>query len=173
MADKTELLRTYLSQQADNAFIDGILDPNNLQMHSSTQNIPPTRDNLSETPEDDDLEQFKAVVKYFTKIDNEIREIRAKIKLLNAECNKRKKIVESITPTIMKFMSQNDIDELNSKDGIIRYRKSMIKTPLTQKTIKDKLYAEVASSEDIKTKLDKIFDDRAKVEKESLRRVPY
>ena len=174
MADKTELLRTYLSQQADNAFIDGILDPNNLQMHSSAQRFPPTRDNNEgEESDDDELEQFKAVVKYYTKTDNEIREIRAKIKLLNAECNKRKKIIASITPTIMEFMSQNEIDELNSKDGIIRYRKSMIKTPLTQKTIKDKLYTEIASDEEMKTKLDKIFDDRAKIEKESLRRVPY
>ena len=73
----------------------------------------------------------------------------------------------------MQFMSQNDIDELNSKDGVIRYRKSMIKTPLTQKNIKEKLYSEIASSEDIKAKLDKIFDDRDKIEKESLRRVPY
>ena len=171
MVDKTELLRKYLAQQADNTFIDGILDPNNLQMHRSTPNF--ENQSVEESEDDADLEQFKAVVKHYTKTDNEIREIRAKIKLLNAECNKRKKILESITPTIMQFMSQNEIDELNSKDGIIRYRKSMIKTPLTQKNIKDKLYTEIASSEEMKSKLDKIFDDRAKIEKESLRRVPY
>tara|TARA_B100000405_G_scaffold263171_1_gene199355 strand:- start:4847 stop:5359 length:513 start_codon:yes stop_codon:yes gene_type:complete len=170
MANKSELLRKYLAQQADNTFIDGILDPNNLQMHRSTPNF---ENQSAEESDDDDLERFKAVVKYYTKTDNEIREIRAKIKLLNSECNKRKKIIESITPTIMQFMSQNDIDELNSKDGVIRYRKSMIKTPLTQKNIKEKLYSEIASSEDIKAKLDKIFDDRDKIEKESLRRVPY
>lgn len=169
MADKTELLRNYLSQQAESAFITGILNPENIQMHKSIVNY-----EADEQSEDSpDLEQFKAVVKYYTKTDNEIRDIRAKIRLLNAESNKRKKILDSLTPTIMQFMSQNDIDELNSKDGIIKYKRSYVKTPLTQKNIKDKLYSDFGSSDEVKKKLDKIFDERDKIEKESLRRVPY
>jgi hypothetical protein len=174
MTEKANLIRQYLQQQADNTFIDNILDPESVQIHRSPNTgVGGDRSDNTEDKADDDLERFKAVVKYYTKTDNEIKELRSKIKLLNAECNKRKKILATISPTIMQFMSENDIDELNSKDGIIRYTKSYVKSPLTTKSIKDKLYERLASNEELKSRLDKIFDDREKVEKQSLKRIAF
>ena len=169
MTDKTTLFRNYLAQQADNVFINDLLDPENIQVHRKQSGI-----SISQAGNDDsDFERFKAIVKYYTKTDNEIKDIKAKIKLLNAEKNKRQEIIQSITPTITDFMSKNEIDELNSKEGVIKYRKSMVKSPLTQKMIKEQLYEVFGTSEEMKVTLDKIFIEREKIEKESLKRIAY
>jgi len=170
MSDKAALFKEYLSQQADNVFINGLLDPDNIQMHSSRL---PVHDQNSVDEDDDDFERFKAIVKYYTKTDNEIKDIKSKVKLLNSESKKRQKILESISPTIMEFMSKNEIDELNSKDGVIKYKKSMVKSPLTQKILKDQLYEKFGSADELKKALDKIFKEREKVEKQSLKRIAY
>lgn len=169
MSDKAALFKEYLSQQADNVFINGLLDPDNIQMHSSRL---PVHDQSNDEEEDDDFERFKAIVKYYIKTDNEIKDIKSKVKLLNSESKTRHKILESISPTIMEFMSKNDIDELNSKDGVIKYKKSMVKSPLTQKILKEQLYEKFGSTE-LKKALDKIFKEREKVEKQSLKRIAY
>lgn len=171
MSDKAALFKEYLSQQADNVFINGLLDPNNIQMHSSR--IPIANEQQQVDEQDEDFEQFKAIVKYYIKTDNEIKDIKSKVKLLNSESKKRQKILESISPTIMDFMSKNDIDELNSKDGIIKYKKSLVKSPLTQKMLKEQLYEKFGNAEDLKKALDKIFKEREKVEKQSLKRIAY
>jgi hypothetical protein len=171
MSDKAALFKEYLSQQADNVFINGLLDPNNIQMHSSR--IPIANEQQQVDEQDEDFEQFKAIVKYYIKTDNEIKDIKSKVKLLNSESKKRQKILESISPTIMDFMSKNDIDELNSKDGIIKYKKSLVKSPLTQKILKEQLYEKFGNAEDLKKALDKIFKEREKVEKQSLKRIAY
>lgn len=170
MTDKASLFRNYLAQQADNVFINDLLDPENIQVHRKQPDM-----SISQAGgnSDDDFERFKAIVKYYTKTDNEIKDIKAKIKLLNAEKNKRQEIIQSITPTITDFMSKNEIDELNSKEGVIKYRKSMVKSPLTQKMIKDQLYEVFGGAENIKVSLDKIFIQRKKIEKESLKRIAY
>jgi len=166
MTDKASLFRNYLAQQADNVFINDLLDPESLQIHKKQPDI-------TLGGSDDDFERFKAIVKYYTKTDTEIKEIKAKIKLLNSEKNRRQEIIQSMTPTITEFMSKNEIDELNSKEGVIKYRKSMVKSPLTQKMIKDQLYENFGDAEELKTTLDKIFIQRKKVEKESLKRIAY
>jgi len=167
MTDKATLFKNYLAQQADNVFINDLLDPENIQVHKKQPDLALGGDS------EDDFERFKAIVKYYTKTDNEIKEIKSKMKLLAAEKKRRQEIIQSITPTITDFMSKNEIDELNSKEGIIKYRKSMVKSPLTQKMIKEQLYETFGGAEDLKTTLDKIFIQREKVEKESLKRIAY
>jgi len=169
MSDKAALFKDYLSQQADNVFINGLLDPDNIQMHSSRL---PVHDQNDDN-DDNEFETFKAIVKYYIKTDNEIKDIKSKVKLLHSETKKRQKILESVSPTIMEFMSKNDIDELNSKDGVIKYKKSMVKSPLTHKMLKDQLYEKFGSADEVKKALDKIFKERDKVEKQSLKRIAY
>ena len=168
MTDKATLFRNYLAQQADNVFINDLLDPESIQMHKK-----PTEIDIGGGDSENDFERFKAIVKYYTKTDNEIKEIKSKMKLLTAEKKRRQEIIQSITPTITDFMSKNEIDELNSKEGVIKYRKSMVKSPLTQKMIKDQLYETFGAAEDLKITLDKIFVQREKIEKESLKRISY
>jgi len=165
-ADKATLFREYLTQQSENAFINDILDPENMQIHKSKPDV------VADTNiDDDDFERFKAVVNYYKKTDNEIKEIKSKIKLLNSEKKNRQQNLQSIVPTIMEFMADNEIDELNSKDGVIKYKKSLVKAPLTQKMLKAQLYDTFGDGQ--KKELDKIFVERQKVEKQTLKRVAY
>lgn len=163
-----ELLKNYLSQQAENTFVDKLLQPDNIHMHKSVKNV------IEHDEELDDLERFKSIVRYYIKTDNEIKQIRVKQKVLSAEIKRRKEIIESLSPNIMKFMEDNEIDELNSKDGIIKYKKKFIKEPaLSSKQLKQKLYDEIGNNNEVKSKLDKIFKDRGKIEKESLKRLSF
>jgi hypothetical protein len=169
MSDKASLFKDYLNQQADNIFIDGLLNPDSLQLHKN----PILQQRQITSSEQDDLERFKTIVKYYMKTDNEIKEIKSKIKLLNSEKKKRQELIESITPSIMEYMTENDIEELNSKEGKIEYKKSFVKSPLTNSMIKKQLYDRFGEAEELKTFLDQIFSDREKIEKQSLRRINH
>lgn len=172
---KQELVREYLNQQADNVFLDRLLDPNALQIHRNVDasNVSEYGEREEEAFDDDEFERFRAIVKFYSKTDNEIREIKSKVKLLNQEIKKRRETLEKLSTSIMNFMHQNEIDELNSKQGIIRYKTSVVKAPLTTKKIKEELYDKLAQNFEVKTILDKVFDERDKVEKKSLTRIAH
>jgi len=172
---KQELVREYLNQQADNVFLDRLLDPEALQIHRSVSasDISVRGDEEVEDRDDAEFEQFKAIVKFYSKTDNEMKEIRSKIKLLNQEVKKRKEKLEKLSASIMNFMHQNEIDELNSKQGIIRYKTSVVKAPLTTKKIKEELYERLEPYPQAKAILDKVFEERDKVEKKSLSRIAH
>ena len=175
---KQELVREYLSQQAENVFLDRLLDPEALQVHRT---VDPSEISVrgEETDEqdtnydDEEFERFKARVKFYSKTDNEIKEIRSKIKLLNKEAKKRKEILEKLSSSIMSFMHQNEIDELNSKQGVIRYKTSVVKAPLSTKKVKAELYDRLEKYPQAKAVLDQVFEDRDKIEKKSLTRVAH
>ena len=61
-------------------------------------------------------------------------------------------------------MSTNEIDELNSKDGIIKYKKSFVKEQLTQKQIKQKLLEQFNTMDNAEEKINNVFKNRDKVE---------
>lgn len=170
---KQELVREYLNQQADNVFLDRLLDPNAIQIHRSLDSSNISEHEERDDYDDDEFERFKAVVKYYSKVDNEIKEIRSKIKLLNQEVKKRRETLEKLSTSIMNFMHQNEIDELNSKQGIIRYKTSVVKAPLTTKKIKEELYDKLAQNDQVKSVLDRVFEERDKVEKKSLTRIAH
>lgn len=176
---KQELVREYLSQQAENVFLDRILDPEALQVHRT---VDPSEISLrgedpdehdTATYDDEEFERFKARVKFYSKTDNEIKEIRSKIKLLNKEAKKRKETLEKLSTSIMSFMHQNEIDELNSKQGVIRYKTSVVKAPLSTKKVKAELYGRLEKYPQAKAVLDQVFEDRDKIEKKSLTRVAH
>lgn len=171
---KQELVKNYLNQQAENVFLDRLLDPDALQIHKNldASNIS-VREDEEEEYDEDEFERFKAIVKFYSKTDNEIKDIRSKIKLLNLEVKKRKETLQKLSGSIMSFMAQNEIDELNSKQGVIRYKTSVVKAPLTTKKIKEELYDKLSQNLEVKSILDKVFDERDKVEKKSLTRVAH
>jgi CO dehydrogenase/acetyl-CoA synthase beta subunit len=68
-------------------------------------------------------------------------------------------------------MGRFNIEDLNTKEGIIRYRKTYVKEPLSQKTIKTKLEELFKNDLDTFEKVQKIFTEREKIEKTSLRRL--
>ena len=66
-------------------------------------------------------------------------------------------------------MNDNGFEELNSKDGgRLQYRTSLVKPPLTQKDLREKLYDQFPNNTE---DLDKIFKQREKIAKVSLRRL--
>ena len=110
-----------------------------------------TKENLSQLQEDinkQDIEQvinsidfteFKDLVKKWVKIDdaiiglkNEINGIKTKIKELETHKS-------STSPSIMKFMEENNIDELKMAGGTLRYISQERNKPLKQTEIKDKI----------------------------------
>lgn len=115
-----------------------------------------------------ELDDFKNQVKIYMRLDNEIKDYTKQIKMLNVEIKQRKKYMASLTPFILSYMNNNEIEELNSKDGRLQYKKSMIKPPLSQKDLRLQLYDKFPeNAED----LDKIFKERDKIAKITLKRL--
>lgn len=110
------------------------------------------------------LEEFKKNVQTWMNYDNQMKRLAAASKLLKT---KKKEINEKI----LDFMARYNIEDLNTKEGIIRYKKTYVKEPLTQKMIKDKLNELFKNNENDLNRVNEIFNNRQKVEKTSLRRL--
>jgi hypothetical protein len=110
------------------------------------------------------LEEFKNQVKMWWELDTAVKRLQAAIK-------ERKKMQLHLNDKILNFMKQYNIEDLNTKDGVLRYKTSFVKTPLSQKTIKTKLCEFFERDEHAKEIVRKIFEEREKVQKVSLRRI--
>ncbi len=110
------------------------------------------------------LEEFKKNVQSWILIDNQMKRLAAASKQLKV---KKKDMNEKI----LDFMARYNIEDLNTKEGIIRYKKTYVKEPLTQKLIKEKLNELFKDSDSNLEKINEIFNNRGKVEKTSLRRL--
>ena len=110
------------------------------------------------------LEEFKKNVQTWMNYDNQMKRLAAASKLLKT---KKKEINEKI----LDFMARYNIEDLNTKEGVIRYKKTFVKEPLTQKMIKDKLNELFKNNENDLNRVNEIFNNREKVEKTSLRRL--
>jgi len=110
------------------------------------------------------LEEFKKNVQNWMTIDNQMKRLAAATKQIK---NKKKEMNEKI----LDFMVRYNIEDLNTKEGIIRYKKTFVKETLTQKMIKDKLNDIFKDNNTDLEKVNEIFNNRDKVEKTSLRRL--
>lgn len=166
MSQKDAIVREYLRQQANmlntNEFTDQLTNEGQINVHHN-QLVP-------HQSSDEDLTEFKEQVKSWLNLDNEVKAINAKIKILDNERKHRKKLIEVFSAKILSFMGSNEIDELNSKDGIIKYKKSFVKEPLTQKQIRAKLLDQFRNIDNAEEKINKVFKDREKIEKLRLKR---
>jgi hypothetical protein len=152
------------------SFVDNILHNDSIQVHGSLNAYCKNEGGSCDTSSSSDasLDDFKNRVKIWMRLDNELKELDAKMKLLDNERKQRKKYMLTLTPYILTYMNQNEIEELNSKDGRLQYKTSMRKVPLSQKLLKNELYNCFG---DQKATLDKIFVEREKVERVILRRI--
>lgn len=190
-----QLIRNYADNQTNASFIDNILNADNIQIHKSTPNFvmgnstsmcPPQNDtegfqvaqykNINETNSSPDihtttdatLEEFKNQVKIWIRLDNEVKELTTKMKVLDNERKQRKKYMASLTPIILEYMNANDIEELNSRYGRLKSNNSLVKIPQSMRLVKEKLYSKF---EDNAEYLDSIFKNRERVEKVTLKRL--
>lgn len=168
-ASKDIIVREYLRQQQrltniNEDFADELISNGQINVHHSK--IVARANNTDE----DELNEFKEQVKSWLKLDNEVKAINSKIKILDNERKHRKKLIATLSENILKFMSSNEIDELNSKDGVIKYKKSYVKQHLNQKQLIEKLQKEFATIENADEKINNVFKNREKIEKMRLLR---
>ena len=122
---------------------------------------------LVHAPDNMSLEEFKHQVKMWMELDNQIKKMN--------EILKEKKAVQKIlTEKVLSFMARYNIEDLNTKDGKLRYKVTQVKPTVKQTAIKKKLqdffdYDKALSEKVMKA----VFEDTAqpKVEKPSLRRL--
>jgi hypothetical protein len=110
------------------------------------------------------LEEFKNNVQSWMDLDNQL-------KRLEIASKQRKTKKKELNEKILEFMAKYNIEDLNTKQGVIRYKKVFVKEPLSQKIIKEKLSELFRNDVENSEKIDKIFTDRGKIEKQSLRRI--
>ena len=162
-----------LNQEALQSFAsaNNLNESNELQHHAMIENIvdndiaiDSTSQAMTESMNEALLEEFKSHVKDWLELDNQL-------KRLAAAAKERRKKKNDINLKILEFMGRFNIEDLNTKEGIIRYRKTYVKEPLSQKTIKTKLEELFKNDKDTFEKVQKIFTEREKIEKTSLRRL--
>jgi hypothetical protein len=107
------------------------------------------------------LEDFKNYVKKWLEVDAYIKKAQQLVK-------EKRKIRNKLSEVIVKFMTKYNIEDLNTKEGRIRCKTSYIRQPVTQKELKEKVTSLVPEKKDT---LKKLFEDRPKQEKVSLRRL--
>lgn len=145
----TSLLNNYLEQQSE------IVQNNNI--NTNTEIIPAGQD-LS-------LQDFRTYVKKWLELDTMIKNAQAVIK-------EKKKIRDKLSVVIANFMCKYNIEDINTKEGRIKCKTVVSKSPVSQKVVKTKLADIFKDDEDKKNMIiSKIYEERDNVEKLSLRRL--
>ena len=110
------------------------------------------------------LDEFKKDVQDWMNIDNQMKRLEVALK-------ERRTKKKDLNLKILDFMGRFNIEDLNTKEGIIRYKKTYVKEPLSQKIIKEKLLDIFKNDKENSERVEKIFTNREKIEKTSLRRI--
>ena len=158
-----EILRNYATvNNINNSSISSSAIVNNiLNNEIAIDNIENQEQAMEESMNEHLLVEFKKNVKLWLELDNQI-------KRLNIAIKERKKKKNKLNDNILEFMEKYNIEDLNTKEGLIKFKKTFVKTPLSQKIIKEKL-GEIFENDDNKLeKVNKIFTDRKKIEKTRL-----
>ena len=121
--------------------------------------------NFTELPENISIEDFSNLVKKWIELDNWIK----KSQELTRQKRKQK---DKLSSVITHYMSRYNIEDLNTSEGKIRCKVRLVKSGVNQKVIKEKINEILKDNADTcNTLLTKIFEERDKVEKISLRRI--
>ena len=139
---KNQIINSYLSQQ---------------MMAEECRKIQPI-----DVPSPNELEEFKNCVKIWITVDNNIKKLQATVK----EQNGMKK---EVSKKILSFMSRFNIEDLNTKEGKLRYKVTQVKAPLSQAGIKEKIVQNYQQGMAVEDLTSKVFE-RPNVAKHSLRR---
>lgn len=171
MASRDDLVREYLRRQANmpsTQLSDALLAEDQIHVHNNKQLVVVPQNQEQQNQED--MEEFKYQVRNWIKLDTEIKDISAKMRMLDGERKRRKKVQDELSKRIMAFMRNNEIDELNSREGIIKSKTTMVKTSLTQKALQQRILHAFGSDGQAEQKVKDIFENRERVEKHRLTR---
>jgi hypothetical protein len=150
-----DLMNTYLQQQSKLSEQQHQQQPRRLEQ--ALVNAP---DNMS-------LDEFKHQVKLWIELDNQIKQ-------MSEITKEKKKVQRTLTDKILTFMARYNIEDLNTKDGKLRYKVTHVKPSVKQTAIKKKLYDYFEHDTELANKVvNAVFDSTAvqKVEKPALRRL--
>jgi hypothetical protein len=152
-----QLLRKYLTQQAET-------DASQALVQEVMNRDGPDEGAIVEHIDKALLEEFKQQVKLWWDLDTAV-------KRLQQAAKERKKVQEKLSAKILQFMQRHNIEDLNTKDGVLRYKSTYVKAPVSTKDLKEKLSTHFSDNTTALEIIKRTFDDREKVEKVSLRRV--
>ena len=116
-----------------------------------------------DVPSVDDLEDFKNCVRIWMEVDANIKKMQVLIKERNV-------LKKEVTKKILAFMSRFNIEDLNTKEGKLRYKVTQVKAPLSQKDIKDKIEKTYKHGISVNELTEKVFE-RQVIPKHSLKRI--
>jgi hypothetical protein len=111
------------------------------------------------------MDEFKSYVKRWFDTDNYVKRAQQIIKEKRKEKNQ-------LSEVIMKFMCKYNIEDLNTKEGRIRCKNVYVKAPVSKDVVKQCISDYFPHDEEKKEEIiHKIYDNREKVEKTTLRRL--
>ena len=110
------------------------------------------------------LAEFKRQVSAWVDLDVEIKRLQIAVR---ARREKQRVLSESI----MDFMSEYSIDDLNTRYGTLRYKSGSHKKPLKPSLVRTKLEAAFSGDPETLEVVRQAFDERETVEVSSLRRL--
>jgi hypothetical protein len=146
---------------------DALLVEDQIHVHNKQLVVVPQN---QEEQNQEEMEEFKYQVRNWIKLDAEIKDISAKMRMLDGERKRRRKVQDELSKRIMAFMRNNEIDELNSREGIIKSKTTMVKTSLTQKALQQRIIQAFGTDGQVEQKVKDIFENRERVEKHRLTR---
>lgn len=121
---------------------------------------------IQEQIDEYETEKFKSLVKKWITYDNNVRKLQAAIR-------EQKKFIKELTPQILNFMKDNEIDGLYDNDGgsTLQFKVTKKKETLSQKTIMQKLTSYLKNEDKAKEATDFILSNREITDVVNLKRI--
>lgn len=120
---------------------------------------------VNELPDNISIDDFTNLVQKWIELDNWIKKSQETAK-------QKRKQKDKLGEVITHYMTKFNIEDLNTSEGKIRCKVRYVKSGVNQKVVKEKITELLKDHEETcNTLITKIFDEREKVEKVSLRRI--
>lgn len=119
----------------------------------------------NELPDNISIEDFTTLVQKWIELDNWLKKSQDILK-------EKRKQKDKLKEVITHYMSKYNIEDLNTSEGKIRCKMQYVKSGVNQKVVKNKIAEFMRDNEEqCNALITKIFNEREKVEKMSLRRI--
>lgn len=106
-------------------------------------------------PTSGELEDFKNFVRVWMEMDDTIKKLQVILK-------EKKMVKQELSYKILEFMSKYNIEDLNTKDGKLRYKVTRVKVPLSQNSVKNKIVSTFSPGMKPQELVDKVFERETK-----------
>ncbi len=110
---------------------------------------------------DQEIEFFKKDVSEFNEIDQQIKELKKKMKPFQDKIKELTKVKKDKESEVMIFMESNDIDICNTNDSSYELKSTKSTKQITKADVYDRIYKYI-SDDEFKNTTDMSVDDKAK-----------